>query len=402
MNRETIDERMSVRNRVLAVLQGRRPDHLPFIDRFEVWYACHSRGGTLPEEFQGMSVTEIHRAVGMGQQKYLVPYALKLHGVEVVASFNGEVFYHEKEPVMEFFCGMFDFLDYETPGLTVTELITPVGKLRAQHGLLAENVATGTEHYIKEHLIKEEADYRTVEYLVERAEFVPRYEKVTREEAKLGDIGYVVPMTPRIPFQQMLLEYLGEIPFFYALHDSPRLVRRLMTVLDEQLTEILHRLADLQVPYLEFPDNLDGVMSNPKLFAEHCLPYYQRYCEILHGQAKKVGSHTDGNVRPLLALLAESGLDVCESFTPAPLTQCPFEEAWNAWRDGPIIWGGIPSVILWNRTSEQEFRDFVERLLATIGDQLIILGVGDMVMGHNSIRRVKYIVDRVEGRVAPA
>jgi hypothetical protein len=401
MNRETIDKRMSVRDRVLAVLQGRRPGHLPFIDRFEVWYACHSRGGTLPEEFQGMSVTEIHRAVGMGQQKYLVPYALKLHGVEVVSSFNGEVFYHEKEPVMEFFCGMFDFLDYETPGLTVTELVTPVGKLRVQHGLLAENVATGTEHYIKEHLIKEEADYRTVEYLVERAEFMPRYEKVAQEEAKLGDIGYVVPMTPRIPFQQMLLEYLGEIPFFYALHDSPRLVRRLMTVLDEQLTEILHRLADLQVPYLEFPDNLDGVMSNPRLFAEHCLPYYQRYSEILHGQAKKVGSHTDGNVRPLLALLAESGLDVCESFTPAPLTQCPFEEAWNAWRDGPIIWGGIPSVILWDRTSEKEFRGFVERLLTTIGDQLIILGVGDMVMGHNSIRRVKYIVDRVEGRVAP-
>jgi hypothetical protein len=101
----------------------------------------------------------------------------------------------------------------------------------------------------------------------------------------------------------------------------------------------------------------------------------------------------------LLALLAESGLDVCESFTPAPLTQCPFDEAWHAWRNGPIIWGGIPSVILWERTSENEFQDYVERLLDTVGDQPIILGVGDMVMGHNSIQRVEYIVDRVEQHV---
>ncbi len=35
--------------------------------------------------------------------------------------------------------------------------------------------------------------------------------------------------------------------------------------------------------------------------------------------------------------LAECGLDVCESFSPDPLTECTFEEAWQAWQDGPII-----------------------------------------------------------------
>lgn len=398
MAREHDAQRMSIRDRVLAVLQGKRPDHLPFIDRLDVWYACHSRGGTLPEEFQGLSVPEIHRAVGMGQQKYLVPYALRLRGVEVIAILNGEPLYHETDPILEFFCGMFDYLDYEIPGLTETELVTPVGRLSVQHGLLAENVATGTEHYIKEHMIKEEADFRSVEYLVEHAEFVPRYERVRQAEVEIGDTGFVLPMTPRIPFQQMLLEYLGEFSTFYALHDSPRLVDRLMDVLDEQMTEILHQLADLPFPYVEFPDNLDGVMTNPRLFSDLCLPHYQRYCEILHRQGKKVGSHTDGNVRPLLALLAESGLDVCESFTPAPLTQCPFAEAWDVWREGPVIWGGVPSVILEDRISEGEFREYVHRLLDLVGDGCIILGVGDMVMGHNSIDRVRYIADHVKER----
>ena len=109
-------------------------------------------------------------------------------------------------------------------------------------------------------------------------------------------------------------------------------------------------------------------MTNPRLFREFCLPAYQRYVELLHGQGRTVGSHTDGDVRPLLALLKESGLDVCESFSPWPLTSCRFEEAWAAWHGGPLIWGGIPSPLLEeDRTDEETFRSAIDRLLDTVG-----------------------------------
>ena len=138
-------------------------------------------------------------------------------------------------------------------------------------------------------------------------------------------------------------------------------------------------------------------MTNPRLFARYCLPDYQRYTGILHGQGRKVGSHTDGDVGPLLALLKESGLDVCESISPFPLTPCTFDEVWTAWRGGPIIWGGIPSPLLEeDRTDEAAFREFVAHLLETVGAGPIILGVGDLVMGNNSIERVKYIAEQVE------
>jgi hypothetical protein len=98
----------------------------------------------------------------------------------------------------------------------------------------------------------------------------------------------------------------------------------------------------------------------------------------------------------LLKLLSESGLDVCESISPAPLTSCEFDEIWEAWQQGPIIWGGIPSPILEDRTSEQDFRDYLDRLLETVGNGRIILGVGDLVMGINKIERVRTIVEAVE------
>ena len=99
---------------------------------------------------------------------------------------------------------------------------------------------------------------------------------------------------------------------------------------------------------------------------------------------------------PTVKACWDTGLDVCESFSPSPLTPCTFEEAWEAWRDGPIIWGGIPSPILEERTHESEFLDYINRLLEIIGDGRIILGVGDMVLPNNSIDRVRQIARLVE------
>ena len=68
---------------------------------------------------------------------------------------------------------------------------------------------SGVEPYLTEHLIKEEGDYRTAEYIIEHTEIVPQFNKIREDEDDLGDNGFVVPCLHRIPFQQALLEYLG-------------------------------------------------------------------------------------------------------------------------------------------------------------------------------------------------
>ncbi len=343
-----------------------------------------------------MSLTQIHRTVGMGQQKFFCPFGFRLRGVEMISRFEDEVLYCETDPIVERFPDVDYLAPADTAGTLITEVLTPVGKLTIEHTMLEHMLLSGTRSYMSQHPIKGIADYRTVEYVVDNSEYFPRFDELSELEADIGDIGFVVPVLGRIPFQELLIDYFGTTPMFYALYDSPREVNRLLTVLDHRMMDGLERLSHLDRPYVEFLDNLDGLTANPRLFCEHCLPFYQRYLEILHSQEKKVGSHTDGNLKPLLALIAQSGLDVCESFSPAPLTSCTFEEAWNAWQEGPIIWGGIPSPILEERTSESEFLHYVQRLLATIGDRPIILGVGDMVLPNNSIERVRHIADCLE------
>jgi hypothetical protein len=170
-------------------------------------------------------------------------------------------------------------------------------------------------------------------------------------------------------------------------------------VIDQQIVDMLEHLSGFAVPYVEFCDNLECSMTNPRLFKKYLVPYYQRYSEILHRQGKKLGSHTDGNLKKLLSWLPDSGLDVCESFTPAPLTECTFEEAWTALEKGPLIWGGIPSYYLESQATEQEFQQHVEGLLELIGDRPIILGIGDAVMANNAIERVRWLAQRIEGSI---
>jgi hypothetical protein len=342
-----------------------------------------------------MTLDQVHRAVAVGRLKFTIPYKYRLTGIEVHVTFNGEELTRLRDPVVENFPGLWDLVPTDRAGTTRTELITPVGRLSLTHTLLDEGVYNGTDPYLQEHLVKDEADFKVVEYILERAEFVPAFEKIKAEEAQLGGEGLLVPLLQRIPFQQILLEYLGEMNLFYALHDNPVLVRRLLELLDQQLLTAIQRLADLDVPYVEFPDNLHGLMTNPKLFREYCLPAYQKYTDILHRQGKQAGSHTDGDIRPLLGLLVESGLDVCESVSPAPLTSFTFQEVNQAWRGKPVLWGGLPTPILEQDTSETEFQTYLDDLLAAI-DQPMILGLVDLFLRHNSIERVKTIARRLE------
>jgi uroporphyrinogen-III decarboxylase len=390
----------NARDPVLAILQDRRPDRIPFVDRLELWYESRRYTGTLPGGYAGMTLDQVHQAVGMGRFAFVNPYALKLHGVELVCRHGERVLRHESDPEIVGFPTDFGagLVPRHQAGTTVAELTTPAGRLHIRWEMAESMIGTGVLPYVKEHPIKEETDFLTVQYILERAEFVSRFDEVYAAQAEMGGGGFAVPGIHRIPFQHLLLEYMGEVPLFYALHDSPERVDHLLDVLDELQLEILDKLAGLDVPYIEYTDNLDGHMTNPRLFQRFCLPAYQRYTEILHGQGKKVGSHTDGELKPLLGLLSESGLDICESFSPAPLTRCTFQEAWQAWQDGPVIWGGIPSTILEESTAEGVFREHVHRLLETIAGRPIILGIGDQVLHNSRIERIQYIAEQVEQR----
>ncbi len=407
-------------NRLLTTLRGGKPDRWPFVARMELWYSSHSRAGTLPakymepsadqepstistftvpirKDFTGARLTEIHRDIGMGQQIQGIAYSRRLRGVELILTLDDKEFYHEIDPVVDYFPRLFNDLLLDQPGDTTATFITPKGTLIARSTLVEDMIANGTIPVLTEHPVKGLEDFPALEYIYTHAEFVPKFDWVYDCQKKLGHDGFVAAFLDRIPWQKMALDLIGEVPTFYALYDNPQLIEKCMALLNEVTLDDIHHLQELDWPYIQFDDNLDGMITNPKLFPEYCLPYYQRYTELLHTQGKKVGSHTDGNLKRLVPLLPETGLDVFESFTPFPLTELTFAEAFTAWKGkGPLIWGGIPSAILQPDTSQEDFEKYVDDMLALVDGSPMLFGVADLVTSDNLIERVRYIAERIE------
>jgi uroporphyrinogen-III decarboxylase len=389
---------MNITDRVKRTISGETSSPIPFICRMDFWWRGLGHQNKIPEAYEGMSLSEIHQSIGLGQEEWMSPYSYRYKDLELVITFEGREIRREYEPEISFFPDLWGMIPVEQAGETTTELITPKGRLAYKHRITEESIRSGTTRpQLIGHPIREPDDYKIYEAILENSEFVPHFEAFNKRSEELDGMGTLVPTLNRVPFQSLLIDAIGEIPLFYALYDTPVLVERLLEVVDQQTTDLLDHLADFDAPYVEFVDNLDGSMTNQRLFQKYLIPCYQHYAEILHHQGKKLGSHTDGNLKRLVSLMPECGLDVCESFTPAPITECTFEEAWAAWESGPLIWGGIPSYYLEERVPEDELREYVESLLRLVQGRSIILGIGDAVMPDNLIERVRWIAQQVEG-----
>ncbi len=57
---------MTNRERLLAILDGKSPDRIPWIPRFELWYTAHRIAGTLPPEYRDMRLADIYRDLRLG------------------------------------------------------------------------------------------------------------------------------------------------------------------------------------------------------------------------------------------------------------------------------------------------------------------------------------------------
>lgn len=75
---------------------------LPSATRLQIWYKPRQRCNTLPPEFTGLSLPDIHRMAGIGRRCYESLFACQLRGVAVTVEFNGSVIRGELDPCVRF------------------------------------------------------------------------------------------------------------------------------------------------------------------------------------------------------------------------------------------------------------------------------------------------------------
>ncbi len=363
---------MTDRQCLLTIMAGKRPDRIPWIPRLAIWYAAHAGRGTLPAKYEGWSLREIERSLGMGNPAR-----------------DGRVFRTELRDL--------EIQTEDSGAERITRYVTPVGTVstRERHSpeLARGGIATRQQ---QTHLIEGPDDYPVVEYMIEHTAIVPTYDEYLAYEAEVGEEGVPLVSIGADPMYRILRELIGFNHAFYHLRDYPDRFEHLLGVLREQAALIQQVTLDSPARLVLHGEHFDSHMTPPYLFAQYMVPYFRPFAERLHARDKVLVCHADADLSLLLDLIVEAGFDMAECFVTAPMVPLTMAQARAAWGTDIIIWGGIPSVLLCEPVRDREFEAYMGQLFRTIapGDAFI-LGVADNVMAEAVLSRIERVSEMV-------
>ncbi len=143
---------MNLRARVLAVLNGKKPDILPWLGDLSYWIFALETQGKLPEKYQGKGLFRLHQDLGVGfyLQGYF-PFDANYENVQVSQEVNGH--------------------------LRINWVKTPVGSIYSVEKYLPESFTTAVE----EHYVKTWKDLRVLRYWYEHTYYSPNYTEAASE-----------------------------------------------------------------------------------------------------------------------------------------------------------------------------------------------------------------------------
>ncbi len=322
----------------------------------DLWYYYNYNRGTLPEKYEGWSLWDIQRDLGIGIFGFgawsVSFYKLVYDGVEL--------------------------RKISTPTEFTVEYVTPYGTLRSRN-VLAEEIrdadVTGAQ---VEHEFKDERDYDALQYLFEHTKVVENFDEYAKVVESIGEDGLALPFSGWLAMHQIMRQYMGYETFYYQLYDHPDKVEKLHEALLEQQREIIRLGARCPAEVIEVGANYDEGITPPPIFEKYFRPFYREAAEVLHGGGKLMAAHCDGEMRRLLVQLADCGLDVAEAITPTPMTSLDVWKTRALWDGKVAMWGGIPTILLTDTFSDEEFENNLLNLFRAVapGDRFI-LGFGD-------------------------
>ncbi|MBC8233413.1 hypothetical protein H8E77_28020 [bacterium] len=364
---------MTHRERLLAVIDGKHLDRIPWIPRLHLWYNAHKQNGTLPEKYQHLTLRDIERDLGLG-----------------TPAREGRIHIVNQK-------GNIETKSYRKGVETITEYITPAGTVwtstRGSDELAQKGIGGRTTAY----MIKNKDDYAVVEYMVENTEYIPAYDAYIAYEGDIGEDGYPKILLGSAPMGQIMREYIGYNNFYYELADNLAQIEHLHGILVDKAKELWKIVLESPAKLFLYGVHFDSQFTPPPLFAQYFLPYFQEFSALLHQNDQLIACHADADTSLLLDLIMAAGFDMAESFVTSPMVPVTLKQARQAWGNNVIIWGGIPSAIMCEPITDEDFEEYMLDLFQTIapGDAFI-LGVADNVMPEAKIERVKRVTEMVD------
>jgi len=361
------------RQRMLAALRREPIDRIEWMPRLELWYKAHQRAGTLPQKYRGWDLRSIYHDQGLGfpAKGFGNVFTSVTKGVETVTRRKG------------------DEIRQET--------ITPVGTVSTLHRHSATLSADGIGALEVEHMIKGPADYDVVAWIYEHTEYTPTYEAFRAYDMECGDDGIPQANSPWSPPGELMRRLIGWGDCYYHLADYPQKFERLLAIMIDKYWEMHKLLVESPALIIQHGAHFHAQMSPPPIFRQFFVPYLTKVATLYHAHGKLLQFHGDADVNGLEEMILEIGYDIAECLVTAPMVKVTLQRLREVWGDHITIWGGVPSNILCDPFTDQEFDAYLLDLFRTIAPgNAFILGVADMVMPAAKWDRFESILPMVE------
>jgi len=372
---------MTPREHFFSILEGKRPEPALFAPDITTWYAAHrlpfgepqsfspggfipddhpvhERPGTMPEGFRDFTFLDFYREFGWGCPVHLYGWC----GEEYVGSV-------ERVTTVE-------------GNRRITRFITPKGELERVSLLAADGSWAPHEHYVKSL-----DDLDIMRLVVESTRFVPHYERIEATLAALGGQGWGDVVIMRSPFGKLVHEDMGFDQVVYALADNPGVLLDFMELQEQKDLEYVELAAKAPARLVILSDHADENLIAPPQYERYCIPYYRKMNEILHAAGKFVSTHLDGNFKGFFPLLRETGFDLLDGCTPAPMFNYEVEELAAALPEGMYAYCGVPATLLCQGLPTEEIVAFGKRIADALRGRGVV-NIGDILPPEGDIEQV--------------
>ena len=363
---------MKPNERVRAVYHGRTPDQVPLCLDLSHWY---KKNRNVPFNLAGYAGVE-HGLVELHKQVGAVAYC-EMGGFYTLASGDPEV-----------------KLESSTEnGVFSTRITTPLGSLYEERVFNPDSYSYG----ICKHLLESTADFPIVEYLMERLQCTPRWERFHAWKEALGDLAFPYAQLPYSGSGYLISRNMGVEKTVFAVADEPDKVQQLVTAVNTCNLRILDAILDSPFETLIISDNYDSNVQTKEFFDAYVRDYYTEVARRLHAAGIYLAVHVDGESRGVLAWLAECGVDCADALTPAPMFAHTPEQMRAEAGPDLILSGGIPATVFGTTGSDAAFVDGVRRWLDTrLASPRLIMAAGDQVPTDAPLERIVMLPELVE------
>lgn len=361
---------MTPRERVLAVLNGHRPDRVPWFGDLDYWATALIGRGEKPKDFKSSGAyLEWHRDLGVG-------------------------YYLQGDFPFRAVTGNCKVREWTEGNLRRRVIETPCGNLSETWTWLPESFAEAPT----EHLVKSAADFRAYRYFHEDTRYEADYTFPQRRLRQVGDQGVVLCYLPKSPLMQMLALDAGVTAVFEAFADAGDEFRKTIDVVRHSHDQAAALAVDCGAELLMIPENLSSECVGKTFYEMFMRDHEESWARRIREAGRFSCIHLDGTMKGLLRETCSTSLTFIEALTPAPAGDLEIEK----WADASgnsrtILWGGVPGVFFTELVTDEEFDSHVRRVLDVMRSApRYVLGVADQVPPDGLERRVRRVAELVE------